>query len=250
MRNFGLIGYPLSHSFSKKYFTDKFEKEGYRECTYENFQVPDEEALSGFFSNLPALSGFNITIPWKEKMLPFLHWQSPAVKSIGACNCVRIENGKTHGFNTDVKGFTDSLLPLLKPAHNKALILGTGGASKAVAHALRELGIAFLFVSRNPVKGSVTYAALDEKIISSHPLIINTTPLGMHPDIEAAPDLPYQYIGPGHYLFDLTYNPAFTSFLRKGAERGASILNGKEMLIIQAEESWRIWNAPFSELIG
>jgi len=244
MKRYGLIGYPLSHSFSQKYFTEKFQREGITGCVYDNFPLASIDEFAALVQQHPDLHGLNVTIPYKEKVIPFLTAQSEVVKTIGACNCIRIENGQLTGHNTDVVGFEESLRPLLQPHHKKALVLGTGGAAKAVHYVLNKLGIAFFEVSRTP--GTIrqfSYQQVTESVIKEHELIINTSPLGMYPNINECPPLPYQALTAKHYLFDLVYNPAKTLFLQKGEEQGAAIKNGHDMLIIQAEESWRIWNS-------
>lgn len=242
MKRFGLIGYPLSHSFSQKYFTEKFRLEKITSCVYENFPLTDISEFPALIQQHKDLCGLNVTIPYKEKVLPYLSVQSDVVKAIGACNCIKIENGQLTGYNTDVVGFEESLKPLLKPHHNKALVLGTGGAAKAVQFVLDKLGIAFKEVSRTPATAKqLSYQQIDKKVILEYPLIINTSPLGMYPKVDECPPIPYQALTPKHYLFDLVYNPAKTLFLQKGEVQGAAIKNGHSMLIIQAEESWRIW---------
>ena len=243
MKLFGLIGYPLSHSFSRKYFTEKFEKEGVADHEYLLFPIPHIEELKKVLSDYPGLKGLNVTIPYKEQVIPYLDELSPVVQQVGACNCIRIDEGRLTGFNTDVVGFKQTLEPHLKPHHNKALVLGTGGAAKAVYHVLRELNIEFTMVSRTSSENTITYEMIDEQVISEHKLIINTTPLGMHPQVESAPLIPYAFLGTEHYLYDLVYNPDPTLFLKKGMEMGATTENGSEMLVIQAEESWKIWNS-------
>jgi shikimate dehydrogenase len=243
MRRFGLLGYPLSHSFSQKYFTAKFEKEGIGDAVYENFALPQIEALHTILERQTDLCGLNVTIPYKKQVLAFLSGSTPAVRKMGACNCVKISHGKLFGYNTDVFGFKTSLQPFLRPHHKQALILGTGGASAAVEFVLQELNIGYRFVSRTDGERAIGYGELDASVLSSHHLIINTTPLGMYPKTEEYPDIPYQYITPAHHLYDLVYNPAETKFLSKGKAMGASIQNGEEMLVLQAEESWRIWNS-------
>ena len=243
MRAFGLIGYPLGHSFSKKYFTDKFEREGITGNAYELYPIEEIGELEELLLSTPDLEGLNVTIPYKEQVIGFLDSMSPVVEEIGACNCIHIQDGRLMGHNTDVIGFSKSLLPKLKPHHNKALLLGTGGSSKAVAYVLKELGIAFLQVSRTPTEGMIGYEEIDQSMLETHTLLINTTPVGMYPNIEKAPAIPYAFIGPDHYLFDLVYNPERTRFLQEGALRGATVENGSEMLVIQAEASWEIWNS-------
>lgn len=244
MRRFGLIGFPLSHSFSPAYFSKKFNSEGYTDCLYEAFPIKSVEELTSLLADNPDLEGLNVTIPYKKDVLSFLHQRTKEVKQMGACNCIRIQNKMLTGYNTDVIGFEKSLLPHLTNAHSKALILGTGGSAAAVEFVLRKLEIDFLFVSRNTQKGSsnLTYNEISSSILNEYKLIINTTPLGMYPDIQDCPDIPYEYLTKDHYLYDLVYNPEETLFLKKGAEKGAITKNGSDMLIIQAEESWKIWN--------
>jgi shikimate dehydrogenase len=244
MRLFGLIGYPLSHSFSKKYFTEKFELEKLSNCRYENFPITSINELKKVFENNPDLQGLNVTIPYKEQVLPFLHELSEAVKQVGACNCIKIISGKLHGFNTDVIGFEETLNAKLLPHHKRALVLGSGGASKAVQFVLRKKGIDFLVVSRSKNPLFMPYEQLTSELIEQYPLIINTTPLGMQPHVDDYPSISYFALTTQHYLYDLIYNPAKTHFLQKGEERGAVIQNGADMLVIQAEESWKIWNMP------
>ena len=242
MRLFGLIGYPLSHSFSKKFFTEKFEKEGLNDCRYELFSIASINELRNVLDKHPDLCGLNVTIPYKEQVLPFLNEADEVVKKIKACNCIIIENGKLKGYNTDVEGFERSLKKQLQPHHTKALILGTGGAAKAVEFVLTRLGISFKYVSRKPSVNNYSYEQLTPGIITDHKLIINTTPLGLYPSVNEAPPIPFEALSPEHYLFDLVYNPEKSLFLQKGEEKGTVIKNGYEMLVIQAEESWRIWN--------
>jgi shikimate dehydrogenase len=246
MRTFGLIGHPLTHSFSKRYFTEKFEREGIADCRYELFPLPSISALPALLEIEVGLCGLNVTIPYKQQVIPYLHGMDEVVRGTGACNCIRVEDGKLHGHNTDVTGFELSLRELLRPVHDRALVLGTGGAAKAVHFVLKKIGIPFREVSRNATRDVLSYAHLTGDIVHSHRLIINTTPLGMYPDIAACPDIPYEALGKDHYLFDLVYNPARTLFLQKGEERGATIANGADMLRIQAEESWKIWNASWT----
>jgi shikimate dehydrogenase len=243
MRLFGLIGYPLTHSFSKKYFTEKFEKEGLNDCRYELFSIASINDLKKVLDQHPGLEGLNVTIPYKERVLPFLDEQDTVVKKIKACNCIVLKKGKLKGYNTDTEGFERSLKKQLQPHHKNALILGTGGAAKAVEYVLQKLGIGYKYVSRKPSVNNYSYQQLTPPVIADHPLIINTTPLGMYPAINEAPPVPYELITSRHYLFDLVYNPEKSLFLQKGEARGAIIKNGYEMLVIQAEESWRIWNS-------
>jgi len=243
MRRFGLIGYPLSHSFSQKYFTEKFQRENLTGCIYENFPVVSVEELREVLQAHPDLEGLNVTIPHKEKVIPLLAWQHEVVQATGACNCIKIINGKLYGYNTDVTGFEQSLVQQLLPIHRKALVLGTGGAAKAVQYVLQKRGIEYLAVSRHPKDANqIDYAAV-RAILPEYLLVINTTPLGMFPVTDACPPLPYELITPQHFLFDLIYNPPVTQFLQQGKDRGALIQNGADMLVIQAEESWKIWNS-------
>jgi shikimate dehydrogenase len=242
MRTYGLIGYPLTHSFSQQYFTQKFIELGINDAEYFTFSIPSINNLNEIIATHPHLSGFNITIPYKKKVIPFLHDIDETVKQLGACNCVNIKEGKLKGYNTDVFGFEHSLKPFLKDHHQKALILGTGGAAAAVGYVLQKLSIDFKFVSRHSTAFNLTYAQLNKQIIQEHNLIINTSPVGQYPNIHDAPDLPYEHIGSQHHLFDLIYNPSETAFLQKGKAMGATIQNGYEMLVLQAEASWKIWN--------
>jgi shikimate dehydrogenase len=242
MRLFGLIGNPLSHSFSKKYFTNKFEKEQISECSYELFPLNTIDELPGLLNKYPDLEGLNVTIPFKKQILPFLH-SIHMPKGLDACNCINILDGKLEGYNTDVTGFEKSIQPHLKSYHKKALILGNGGATAAVLYVLQKLHIDAHIVSRKMHDGStLTYKSITKKIMEENTVIINTTPLGMYPDIDQCPDIPYKFITKNHLLYDLVYNPAQSLFLQQGAEQGATTKNGEEMLQLQAEESWRIWN--------
>lgn len=243
MKRYGLIGYPLTHSFSQRYFTDKFEREGIKDCTYSNFSIAGIGELSALLED-PELRGLNVTIPYKRAVLDHLHYKDGVVEEIGACNCIRIGGGRLTGYNTDVVGFEQSLAPRLASHHRHALVLGTGGASRAVEYVLRRLGIGYRLVTRQPRPdtGDMGYEQVDAAVMAEYTLVINTTPVGMYPDTGACPPLPYEALTPDHYLFDLIYNPARTLFLQKGEERGAVVENGLDMLIGQAEESWRIWN--------
>lgn len=244
MRRFGLIGYPLSHSFSKTYFAEKFSRENITDAVYDNFSIPAIDELTNILEQHPDLEGLNVTIPYKELVIPFLAEKEPVVAAMGACNCLKkIAPGKFKGYNTDTVGFKTSLSEFLKPQHDRALILGTGGAAKAVEYVLNTLGIQYQYVSRTSSPNRLAYAQISESLIKETRLIINTTPLGMYPNVDAAPELPYHFLTPAHYLFDLVYNPAKTLFLAKGEEQGATIKNGWDMLVIQAEESWKIWNS-------
>jgi shikimate dehydrogenase len=243
MKRYGLIGYPLTHSLSQQYFTQKFSDQGIEDCVYERFSIPSIDDLHEILITHPDLCGFNITIPYKKEVLAFLTERSKAVEEVGACNCVKILEGQLIGYNTDVIGFENSLVPFLKPTHNKALVLGTGGAALAIVYVLQKLGIDFSYVSRTATSEHFTYSDLDATVMASHTLIINTTPLGMFPNIEACPAIPYDLLTPEHHLFDLTYNPAVSTFLTKGMQMGATIQNGQQMFVEQAEQSWRIWNS-------
>ena len=243
MKRYGLIGFPLTHSLSQQYFTQKFIDQGIENCVYERFSIPSIVDLYDILKTHPDLCGFNITIPYKKEVLAFLTERSKAVEEVGACNCVKIIDGQLIGYNTDVIGFENSLTPFLKPTHNKALVLGTGGAALAIVYVLQKLGIDFSYVSRTATSGHFTYNDLDASVLASYTLIINTTPLGMFPNIEACPDIPYDLLTPAHHLFDLTYNPAVSTFLTKGMQMGATIQNGQQMFVEQAEQSWRIWNS-------
>ena len=242
MRTYGLIGYPLTHSFSEKYFANKFLQLGIYDAEYFTFSIPTIEDLHQIIKTHQNLCGFNITIPYKKQVLAFLNDADDTVKAMSACNCVNIKDSHLIGYNTDVVGFEYSLKPFLKLHHNKALILGTGGAAAAVEFVLKKLHISYHLVSRNATLGNLNYADLNESIMSTHHLIINTSPVGQFPNIDQAPSIPYQFITSEHHLFDLIYNPTETAFLQKGKAKGASIQNGYEMLVLQAEESWRIWN--------
>jgi shikimate dehydrogenase len=242
MRSFGLIGKPLTHSFSKSYFSSKFEREGITDCRYDLFELESISAFPSLLQDRPDLLGLNVTIPYKQEVLPYLS-DSHIPEGIGAYNCIRISRGACIGYNTDWIGFERSLLPLLEPRYRAALVLGTGGASLAITYVLRKLGIPFTQVGRTlSASASITYAELSEDDLQTHQIIINTTPLGTYPDASSLPDFPYQAIGAGHLLYDLVYNPSITSFLHKGIQAGARIKNGEEMLQLQAEESWKIWN--------
>lgn len=243
MKRFGLLGYPLTHSFSQKYFTEKFEQEGIADAVYENFSLAQIDDLQTVLKQYGDLCGLNVTIPYKKQVLTFLSDASAAVKEMGACNCIRVRDGKLFGYNTDVVGFKESLKPFLQPHHRQALILGTGGASAAVEFVLKGLNIPYCFVSRTAEGKTISYEMMDASIMDTHHLIINTTPLGMYPDTEKCPAIPYQYLTAQHHLYDLIYNPAETKFLANGKVMGASTQNGQEMLVLQAEESWRIWNS-------
>jgi shikimate dehydrogenase len=243
MRRFGLIGKTLKHSFSKGFFEKKFSEQGITDCSYDNFELKSIDEFPNLVANNSELKGLNVTIPYKEEVLQFLNSKNEIVDAIGACNCIRIVDGELHGFNTDAVAFKNSLQKYLKSHHKCALVLGTGGASKAVQHALKELGIDFVIVSRHKKENQLGYEDAGEDTIQNHQIIINTTPLGMYPNIDQDPPIPYKVLTPDHLLYDLIYNPVKTKFLQHGEEKGAQIINGYEMLVAQAEESWRIWNS-------
>lgn len=244
---YGLIGYPLGHSFSAKYFAEKFLIEDIHE-TYKLFPIPRIDNLEGLIIENPDLRGLNVTIPYKKSVMDYLNSISEDAKAIGAVNVVKISRQEKDrmpylsGYNTDWEGFSTSLRPLLRSNIKKALILGTGGASAAVAYALKRLGIEYAFVSRNAKDDAIPYRLLDKDIISEHLLIVNTTPLGMYPDISSCPDIPYEFLTSSHICYDLVYNPEITEFMRKASLKGATVKNGLEMLFRQAELSWEIWN--------
>ena len=242
---FGLVGYPLGHSFSKKYFNEKFADENI-DAEYKNFEIEDINEVTDII-NHNDICGLNVTIPHKISVIPLLSQIDPIAEAIGSVNVIKIirtDNGIiTRGYNTDAIGFTTSIQPLIQPHHRRALVLGTGGASKAVVYALQQLlGIDVQSVSRNPAPGIITYADLDSKIMESHTVVVNATPLGMYPHVETHPDIPYRLLSPQHLCFDLTYNPSVTTFMRMASEFGAKTCNGKGMLIGQALAAWDIWN--------
>lgn len=239
----GLIGYPLTHSFSKKYFSEKFALEDLSFISYQNFPIEKINQFPELLKNNPDLIGLNVTIPYKEKILTYTDWQSDDVKAIGAANTLVItHNGEVHAYNTDVYGFKESLRPYLKPYHKKALILGTGGAAKAVAYALNQLNIEYLMVSRTPKnEQEISYEEITENLMAKYLLVINTTPLGMMPNVDLFPLLPYDFVASQHLFYDLVYNPPLTNFLRQASNKGAAIVNGLNMLHLQAEKSWQIW---------
>jgi shikimate dehydrogenase len=242
---FGLIGQTVSHSFSKSYFDEKFFREGLRDHHYELFPLTNIKEIESLIKDTKGLSGLNVTIPYKEQVIQFLDEVDPVAKKIGAVNVIKIKDGKRHGFNTDSDAFYETLEKWLpKDKKIKALILGTGGSSKAVQQALVKLKIEFNLVSREGSKDLLSYEDLKKKPkhISDSLLIINTTPLGMHPNTDAMPPIDFEKIGSGHFVYDLIYNPARTQFLQKAEMHGATIKNGLEMLHVQAEKSWQIWN--------
>lgn len=247
MRLFGLIGYPLSHSFSKKYFSEKFETEGILNASYELFELPKIEDFQQLIKQQPNLHGLNVTIPYKQAVIPYLDELDTSAKRVGAVNVIRFQEGKRIGYNSDYYGFKQSLQNWL-PKDNKnlnALVLGTGGASKAVAAALTDLEIPFYLISRKAAGSSLSYEQLQESpaILQQPRLIVNTTPLGMAPNTDAAPPIVYDQLNSEYFLYDLVYNPTETRFMQLGKEKGATVKNGLEMLHLQAEKAWEIWNS-------
>ena len=242
MKRFGLIGKTLKHSFSRSYFEKKFHELGIDDCIYENYELQSIDDLPGLLG-VPELAGLNITIPYKEEIIPFLHSKNKIVEAIGACNCIKVVDGQLHGFNTDAVAFKNSLQKYLQPHHKCALVLGTGGASKAVQYALKELAIDYILVSRHKKENQLGYEDVGEDTVTGHQVLINTTPLGMYPNVDQDPPIPYSALTKNHLLYDLTYNPPKTKFLQQGESKGAQVINGYEMLVAQAEESWRIWNS-------
>jgi shikimate dehydrogenase len=242
-KQFGLIGYPLSHSFSKKYFEDKFQKVQVTNSSYNTFPLENINQFPALLKSEKGLLGLSVTIPYKETVIPFLDELDETAKEIDAVNCIKITNGKLKGYNTDAFGFRQSLRPFLDVNHSKALVFGTGGASKAVAYVLRNLGINFWFVSRtkNNFWNTITYEEINEEVISACKLLVNCTPVGMYPNTDCLP-LPYSAITSQHLVYDLIYNPSETLFLKKAKEQGALISNGYNMLCFQADKAWRIWN--------
>ena len=241
MTKFGLIGFPLGHSFSRGFFTEKFAREGI-DAEYVNFEIPDASMLLDVIRDNPELRGLNVTLPHKQAVIPLLDELSDEAREIGAVNVIRIRDGKLKGFNSDIIGFTDSIRPLLQPHHKKALVLGTGGASKAICVGLNRLGIEWTYVSRSPREGMLTYEDITAETLQQYTVIVNCTPVGMFPKVDAAPAIPYELLTPQHLLFDCVYNPEDTLFMQKGRAQGATVKNGLEMLHLQAEASWKFWN--------
>ncbi|MDY0781083.1 shikimate dehydrogenase [Tenacibaculum sp. IB213877] len=242
---FALLGKNISYSFSRSYFTEKFDLLGLNNHSYVNFDIQSIDEFPPLFEKYKeVVCGMNVTIPYKEEIFQYLDKVDKKAKKIGAVNTITItKKGKLKGFNTDYYGFKKSLKPLLKPHHKKALILGTGGASKAVAYALKKLNIEFLFVSRNPrQENEISYQKINEALLKEYTILINCTPLGTHPNIEQSPNIPYKFLNENHLLYDLIYNPSITTFLQKGLDKDATIKNGLEMLELQAEKAWKIWN--------
>lgn len=244
MRKFGLIGYPLGHSFSKKYFTEKFEKEGIAGCQYDLFEIPSADELKAILERTPDLEGINVTIPYKQDVIPMVSELDSACETIGAVNCIKVKNGKLKGYNTDYIGFKDSLTTWLGNTQVKALVLGTGGASKAIVQAVKDLDIDFLYVSRTPGANQISYSEIQEdtSILENYKLIINCTPLGTYPKVEGIPELPLDQLTSAHWVYDLVYNPPTTALMQVCLDRGGKAKNGLEMLELQAEAAWKIWN--------
>lgn len=240
MAQFGLIGFPLTHSFSKAYFEKKWLHMNLQH-EYSLFELPDVTDLKKFLNQRGSVVGFNVTIPYKQAIMPLLDELDPAARAIGAVNVVHLEDGKWKGYNTDYIGFLDSLKSFILPENPAALILGNGGASQAVQYALMMLKTSYQIVSRRKSLDSILYEELNESLLRDYTLIINTTPLGMYPKVDLCPNVPYQFLSPEHYLYDLIYNPEETLFLKKGKEKGAAIKNGLEMLHLQADAAWDIW---------
>jgi shikimate dehydrogenase len=242
-KRFGLLGRNISYSFSKGYFTEKFKMENLEACTYENFDLDNLSEFPSIIANTPKIKGINVTIPYKEEVIPYLDSLSKKAAQIGAVNTIRItKRGKLKGYNTDYYGFKKSLQPLLQPHHQRALILGTGGASKGVAFALEELGIAYTFVSRGGKENTIAYSSLNALLFENYQIVINCTPIGTSPDIDASPAIPYDLFTSKHIAYDLIYNPEETQFLSQAKAKGATTKNGYDMLVYQAEKSWEIWN--------
>ncbi|WP_144606143.1 shikimate dehydrogenase family protein [Algoriphagus algorifonticola] len=244
MRKFGLIGYPLGHSFSKKYFTEKFEKEQIPDCSFDLFEIPQIADFTKVLDANPELEGMSVTIPYKQEVIPWMDALDPACEKIGAVNCIKIEPGKLTGYNTDYFGFKGSLENWLGPKRLKALVLGTGGASKAIKQALKDLEIEFLSVSRNPADQQISYQDLEDSpsYMADHHLLINCTPLGTFPKTEGFPPIPLSHLTSEHWVFDLVYNPSETTLMKACLSKGGKAKNGLEMLELQAEAAWKIWN--------
>ena len=245
MDKYGLIGYPLGHSFSIKYFNQKFADEGIN-AKYMNFEIPNIDALSEVLDSNPDLKGLNVTIPYKQKVMDYLDQISPEARAIGAVNVIRVlhdgNNIKLKGFNSDVIGFTQSIEPMLEKHHQKALILGTGGASKAISFGLNSLGLKTVYVSRYRRPETICYEDITPDVVKEYNVIVNCTPLGMYPKVDQCPQLPYDALDEKNILYDLIYNPDETLFMKLGSERGAQVKNGLEMLLLQAFASWDFWN--------
>lgn len=242
-KKFGLLGKDISYSFSKKYFSEKFENDLFQDCCYENFDIRIIDEFPTILKNNPDLKGLNVTIPYKEAIIPYLDTLSEKAFKIGAVNVIRFtKKGNLKGYNSDWYGFKKALEPLLQPHHKKALILGTGGAAKAVAFALEQMGIFYTYVSREASENAIDYNRVNTTTFDNYHIIINCTPVGTSPNIKEFPPIPYQFFTNKHIAFDLIYNPEETQFLKKAKKKGAIIKNGYEMLVFQAEKAWKIWN--------
>lgn len=241
MDKYGIIGFPLGHSFSRGFFTEKFAREGI-DAQYLNFEIPDATMLLDILRKNPELRGLNVTLPHKQAVIPLLDELSDEAREIGAVNVIRVRDGKLKGFNSDIIGFTESIKPLLRPHHTKALILGTGGASRAIRVGLSRLGIEWTYVTRSPREKMLAYYDLTPEVMEEYTVIVNCSPVGMFPKVNDAPAIPYEFLTPKHLLFDLVYNPEDTLFMKKGREQGATVKNGLEMLHLQAIASWHFWN--------
>ena len=241
MDRYGIIGFPLGHSFSRAFFTEKFQKE-HIDAEYVNFEIPSAHLLPEIIRSNPHLRGLNVTLPYKEAVIPMLDSMSDEAREIGAVNVIQVREGRLKGFNSDIIGFMGSLRPLLKPWHQHALVLGTGGASRAIRVGLERLGLDWTYVSRTAAEGRLTYSALTPEVMEHFQVIVNCSPVGMFPKVDACPDIPYHLLSPRHLLYDLVYNPEETLFLKRGAQQGATIKNGLEMLHLQALASWEFWN--------
>ncbi|MBR5053618.1 MAG: shikimate dehydrogenase [Bacteroidaceae bacterium] len=242
MIKFGIIGFPLGHSFSRGFFTEKFAREGI-DAQYLNFEIPDVAMLKDILRENPELRGLNVTLPHKQAVIPLLDELSDEAREIGAVNVIRVRDGRLKGFNSDIIGFTESIRPLLQPHHTKALILGTGGASRAIRVGLSRLDIEWTYVSRTPREEMLTYSDLTPEVMKEYTVIVNCSPVGMFPKVDQAPAIPYELLTPKHLLFDCVYNPEDTLFMKKGREQGAIVKNGLEMLHLQAVASWEFWNS-------
>lgn len=243
MRKFGLVGKNISYSFSASYFENKFKEENIEDASYQNFDLKSIKEFDSIFKTNPEIKGLNVTIPYKETIIPNLDSIDKTAKKIGAVNTIKVtKKGKLKGYNTDYYGFKKSLKPFLKKHHKKALILGTGGASKAIAFVFEQLEIDYSYVSRSDSKNNLTYQNLYDDIVEQHTILVNCSPVGTHPNTNECPKIPYEAISKEHILFDLIYNPKETLFLRKGKMKGATTINGLKMLEYQAEKSWKIWN--------
>lgn len=242
-KKYGLLGKNISYSFSKKYFTKKFSQDLFNDCVYENFDIPTLEEFPNILKNNPDLKGLNVTIPYKEGIIPYLDTLSEKAFKIGAVNVIRFtKKGNLKGYNSDWYGFKKSLEPLLQPHHKKALILGTGGAAKAVAFTLEKMGIFYTYVSRETTENAIDYSRINTTTFDNYHIIINCTPVGTSPNTNEFPPIPYDFFTEKHIAFDLIYNPEKTQFLKKAEKKGAVIKNGYEMLVFQAEKAWKIWN--------